>query len=106
MEYLVEDLPGYRANIRTKIADVRLAGKGSAVEKLQETLEGIKKDLGTEAPKAQTLLDAGANHVAALLTESRIYLGGLLEWPRLPVLDTATAARHTASALVVGRASA
>jgi predicted PurR-regulated permease PerM len=51
MDYLVEDLPGYRANIRTKIADVRLAGKGSAVEKLQETLEGIQKDLGTEAPK-------------------------------------------------------
>jgi predicted PurR-regulated permease PerM len=51
MDYLVEDLPGYRANIRTKIADVRLAGRGSAVEKLQETLEGIKKDLGTEAPK-------------------------------------------------------
>ena len=51
MDYLVEDLPGYRANIRTKIAHVRLAGRGSAVEKLQETLEGIKKDLGTEAPK-------------------------------------------------------
>ena len=51
MDHLVEDLPGYRANIRTKIADVRLAGRGSAVEKLQETLEGIKTDLGTEAPK-------------------------------------------------------
>jgi predicted PurR-regulated permease PerM len=51
MDYLVEDLPGYRANIRTKIADVRVAGKGSAVGKLQETLEGIQKDLGTEAPK-------------------------------------------------------
>ena len=45
MDHLVEDLPGYRANIRTKIADVRLAGRGSAVEKLQETLEGIKADL-------------------------------------------------------------
>ena len=52
MDHLVEDLPGYRANIRTKIADVRLAGKGGAVEKLQETLEGIKTDLETsEAPK-------------------------------------------------------
>ena len=47
MDHLVEDLPGYRANIRTKIADVRLAGRGSAVEKLQETLEGIKTDLGS-----------------------------------------------------------
>jgi hypothetical protein len=45
MDHLVDDLPGYRANIRTKIADVRLAGRGSAVEKLQETLAGIKADL-------------------------------------------------------------
>ena len=52
MDHLVDDLPGYRANIRTKIADVRLAGRGSAVEKLQEMLEGIKADLETsEAPK-------------------------------------------------------
>ncbi len=52
MESLVEDLPGYRANIRTKIADVRGASRGGAVEKLQGTLEGIKTDLGTsEAPK-------------------------------------------------------
>lgn len=52
MNHLVEDLPGYRANIRTKIADVRLAGRGSGVEKLQETLEGIKTDLETsQAPK-------------------------------------------------------
>ena len=51
VDHLAEDLPGYRANIRTKIADVRLAGRGGAVEKLQETLEGIKTDLGTEMPK-------------------------------------------------------
>jgi predicted PurR-regulated permease PerM len=48
---LAEDLPGYRANIRTKIADVRSASRGGAVEKLQQTLEGIKTDLGTESPK-------------------------------------------------------
>ena len=52
MDNLVEDLPRYRDNIRTKIADVRGAGKGGAVEKLQETIEGIKTDLGTsDAPK-------------------------------------------------------
>jgi predicted PurR-regulated permease PerM len=52
MDHLVADLPGYRANIRTKIADVRDAGRGGAVEKLQETLEGIKTDLGSsQAPK-------------------------------------------------------
>jgi predicted PurR-regulated permease PerM len=49
--HLAADLPGYRANIRTKIADVRGAGKGGAVEQLQDTLEDIKGDLG--APKPQ-----------------------------------------------------
>ena len=56
MDQLVEDLPGYRVNIRTKIADVRGAGKGGAIEKLQQTLEGIKTDMGTsEAPKGTVL---------------------------------------------------
>jgi predicted PurR-regulated permease PerM len=48
MNRLVEDLPGYRANIRAKIADIRGAGKDSAVEKLQDTLEEIKTELGDE----------------------------------------------------------
>jgi len=52
MTHLAEDLPGYRANIRAKIADVRLAGRGGAIETLQEMLEGIKADLDRqEAPK-------------------------------------------------------
>jgi predicted PurR-regulated permease PerM len=42
MENLIDDLPTYRDNIRTKIADVRGAGKGGAVEKLLETIQGIK----------------------------------------------------------------
>src|SRR5688572_30452833 len=55
MNHLVEDIPGYRANIRTKIADVRLAGSGSAIEKLQEMLEGIKADLETSEPPKGTV---------------------------------------------------
>ncbi len=52
LDYLVEDLPRYRANILAKIADVRGAGKGGSVEKLQATIEDIKTDLGkSEAPK-------------------------------------------------------
>jgi predicted PurR-regulated permease PerM len=51
MDSLAGDLPGYRANIRTKVADVRAASRGGAVGKLQETLEGIKTDLGADAPK-------------------------------------------------------
>jgi len=70
MNHLVEDLPGYRANIRTKIADVRLAGRGSGVEKLQETLAGIKTDLETsEAPKGTVSrpLVVTSNQVTGLL---------------------------------------
>jgi len=52
MDHLANDLPTYRGNILAKIADVRGAGKGGSVEKLQETIEGIKTDLGqSSAPK-------------------------------------------------------
>ena len=51
MGHLADDLPGYRAHIRAKIADVRGASRGGTVEKLQETLAGIKTDLGAEVPK-------------------------------------------------------
>ena len=47
VEHLAGDLPTYRQNIRTKIRDVRGAGRGGTVEKLQETIEDIKTDLGT-----------------------------------------------------------
>ena len=108
MDNLVEDLPRYRTNIRAKIADVRGAGKGGAVEKLQETLEGIKTDLEkTDAPQGRPpqnvvlatqpvesfpalgwlrppLRDAGATLVATTLAETRTYLSGLVEIPRIP----------------------
>jgi predicted PurR-regulated permease PerM len=52
MDHLADDLPLYRANILAKIADVRGAGKGGSVEKLQETIDDIKTDLGrSEVPK-------------------------------------------------------
>ena len=52
MDHLAEDLPRYRANILAKIADVRGAGKGGSVEKLQDTIEDIKTDLGkSEVPR-------------------------------------------------------
>ena len=52
MDHLADDLPRYRANMLAKIADVRGAGKGGSVEKLQETIDDIKTDLGrSDAPK-------------------------------------------------------
>ena len=55
MDHLAQDLPGYRANIRAKIADVRGVSNGGTVEKLQETLEGIKTDLGNPTPAKGTV---------------------------------------------------
>ena len=52
MDHLAQDLPRYRVNILAKIADVRGAGKGGSVEKLQDTIEDIKTDLGkSEVPR-------------------------------------------------------
>ena len=65
------------------------------VRRLRSALPELRIAVGRWGPPAladespQTLLDAGANHVASLLIESRNYLGGLLEMPRLPVPDTA-----------------
>src|SRR4029079_7655991 len=54
LEHLANELPAYRVNILAKMNDVRGASKGSAVEKLQETIEDIKTDLGqAEAPKGR-----------------------------------------------------
>jgi predicted PurR-regulated permease PerM len=49
MDHLAEDLPRYRVNVLSKIKDVRGAGKGGSVEKLQETIEVIKTDIGGES---------------------------------------------------------
>ena len=55
MDNLADDLPRYRVNIRAKIADVRGAGKGGTVEKLQETIDEIKTDLEkTDAPQGRS----------------------------------------------------
>jgi predicted PurR-regulated permease PerM len=54
IDHLADDLPTYRVNILAKIADVRGAGKGGSVEKLQETIEGIKTDLGQSSAATGT----------------------------------------------------
>ena len=40
---VANELPTYRKNIRQKIADIREAGKGGALEKLQKTAEDVKE---------------------------------------------------------------
>ena len=54
LDHLVDDLPTYRINIVAKVADVRGAGKGGSVEKLQKTIEGFKSDLGEPGAPRET----------------------------------------------------
>ena len=42
---VANELPTYRKNIGQKIADIRGAGKGGALEKVQKTAEEVKKEL-------------------------------------------------------------
>ena len=51
MDHLANDLPRYRVNILEKIADVRGAGRGGSVEKLQDTIEDIKTNLEQAGPE-------------------------------------------------------
>ena len=63
MDHLAEDLPRYRSNILAKVADVRGAGKGGSVQKLQETIDDIKTRLGKpDAPRGHGLAARG-DHV-------------------------------------------
>jgi predicted PurR-regulated permease PerM len=64
MSGLAQELPGYRANIKQKIADVRGAGRGGSVEKIQETIHDIK----TEIEKSDTARGTGGR---PLVIESR-----------------------------------
>jgi predicted PurR-regulated permease PerM len=49
---LAEDVPQYRANIRSKVADVRGASRGGTLEKMQEAVDDLKTELGAdETPK-------------------------------------------------------
>jgi predicted PurR-regulated permease PerM len=52
---VANELPTYRKNIEKKIADIRGASKGGALEKVQETAEEVRKELEKkdEAPKVQ-----------------------------------------------------
>jgi predicted PurR-regulated permease PerM len=52
---LANELPKYTGNIKQKIADVRGAGKGGALEKVQKTVEDMKSEIqkGDEPTKAK-----------------------------------------------------
>ena len=64
------------------------------VKRLRAALPEVRILVGRWGPPAladestQVLRDAGANLVASTLLETRTYLGGLVEIPRIPVPET------------------
>jgi predicted PurR-regulated permease PerM len=50
VSHLMEDLPGYRENIRQKITDIRGMSQGGSVEQVQQTVKEIQEEIA--APQA------------------------------------------------------
>jgi predicted PurR-regulated permease PerM len=46
---VVQELPSYRENIRQKVRDIRVVGKGGSVETLQKTVADIQTEMGGPA---------------------------------------------------------
>ena len=82
---LANGLPGYRDNIRQKIADVRGAGRGGAVEKVQKTLEEIQTEMARGEPAA------GRREPVVVQSQQVASLWGLPAWvePFVEPLSTA-----------------
>ena len=82
MDHLAEDLPLYRVNILSKIKDVRGAGKGSSVEKLQETIEVIKTDIGRqpEVPRGSRSRPVVVTSETAAASSSRGWVRWWARW--------------------------
>lgn len=73
MASLAEDLPAYRLNIRQKVADVRQMSRGGSVERVQQTLEALQKQVS----EPETRRGVGPRPV---VVESRP-VAGLLAFP-------------------------
>jgi len=66
---LANELPKYTRNIRQKIADVRGAGKGGALEKVQKTVDEVK----SEIQKGDTPLQAKERSRPVVLQAEEIF---------------------------------
>jgi predicted PurR-regulated permease PerM len=80
MTSLVADLPGYQQNILQKIADVRGARKGGAVEQAQETLKEIQTEISKgEEPRGTSAQPVVvASQQVTSLWGFRAWLGSLM----------------------------
>jgi hypothetical protein len=74
----------------------------SLVKRLRAAVPEVRILVGRWAPPAladestQVLRETGANHVGATLMETRDYLGGLVEIPRIPLPATVSVAAQAA----------
>jgi predicted PurR-regulated permease PerM len=86
MDSLAQDLPRYRGNILTKIADVRGAGQGGTLGKLQETITDITARVGRSNQPA-----GSAARPVVVTTQPGVGLPGVTSWlgPILGPLGTA-----------------
>jgi predicted PurR-regulated permease PerM len=98
LQGLAHELPHYRDTIRQRIVDLRGASRGSAVEKVQETVKDIQETIAGKVEKptvptgkdtsaglwdfsTETLVASGADAVGGTLLETRDQLDQLV--PRL-----------------------
>jgi predicted PurR-regulated permease PerM len=73
---LANDLPRYRSNIRQKIADIRVFQRGGSIEKVQETVKDVAKEIrkdergrpGEREPLPVVATEVPGSQVARLAT--------------------------------------
>lgn len=88
---VANELPTYRINIRQKIADIRGADKGGALEKIRETAEEMKEEFSKDEPATA---QAKPRDVVVQAEESSTF------WP-LPLATAPTLERLAAGGLVI-----
>jgi predicted PurR-regulated permease PerM len=91
-ESLANELPTYRKNIREKIADIREAGKGGALEKLQKTAEDVKEQFQRKDEPAR--VQEKPREVVVKAEESSTF------WPVPPAVGP-TVERFASAGLVI-----
>ena len=79
MSELASELPRYRSNIRQKIADVRNAGRGGSVEKIQQTFKEIQSDIEA-ATKEEASKSPAARPPVVVQSQQATSLWGFPAW--------------------------
>ena len=87
---LAEELPKYRQNIRTKVADIRGVSESKSLEQVQNTIEDIKEEMSKGTPQARQSRPQGQPVVVTPVQPDSTWLG-LPPWttPLFGVMGTA-----------------